>query len=37
MLNDKSIATVPTVITLQSVWETKRKDLENTLMDTLLS
>lgn len=37
LVNDKSIANIPTIITLQALWETKRKDLENVMMDTLLS
>lgn len=37
LVNDKSISSIPTIITLQALWETKRKDLENVMMDTLLS
>ena len=37
LVNDKSISSIPTIVTLQALWETKRKDLENVMMDTLLS
>ena len=37
LVNDKSISSILTIITLQALWETKRKDLENVMMDTLLS
>ena len=37
MLMDSSIAEVPTVISLQGYWDMKKKDIENTLMDRLLT
>ena len=37
MLMDSSIAEVPTVITLKDYWDMKKKDIENTLMDKLLT
>ena len=37
LLSDKSISTVPTVVTLQESWDTKKKDIENALMDRLLT
>lgn len=37
MLSDPSIATVPTVMSLQDFWDMKKKDMENTLMDRLLT
>ena len=37
MLVDSSIAEVPTVISLQGYWDMKKKDIENTLMDRLLT
>ena len=37
MLDDTSIADVPTVVSLRAYWEMKKKDIENLLMDRLLS
>ena len=37
MLDDSSIAEVPTVVSLRAYWEMKKKDIENLLMDRLLS
>lgn len=37
MLMDSSIAEVPTVMELQDYWNMKKKDIENTLMDRLLT
>ena len=37
MLSDSSIAEVPTVISLHGYWDMKKKDIENILMDRLLT
>lgn len=37
ILSDKSISEVPTVQSLQGFWDMKKKDIENALMDRLLS
>ncbi|OAO17755.1 Sec8 [Blastocystis sp. ATCC 50177/Nand II] len=37
ILSDKAISEVPTVMSLQGFWDMKKKDIENALMDRLLS